>query len=75
MLKRMTRQTWAWFGLWLLAAAMPAGLCLALARLAGATWWLAGLVSGVAFVMTAIGLACSALSSLISEVEHDRTGR
>jgi hypothetical protein len=71
----MTKETWAWLVLWLLAAALPAGLCLALARLAGATWWLAGLVSGVAFVMTAIGLACSALSSLISEVEqHDRTG-
>jgi len=75
MLKRMTRQAWAWLGLWLLAAAMPAGLCFALVRLAGAAWWLAGLVFGVTFVITAIGLACSAMSSLISEVEHDRTSR
>jgi len=75
MLKRMTRQAWAWLGLWLLAAAMPAGLCFALVRLAGAAWWLAGLAFAVGFVLGALALACSALSSVISEVEDGRTDR
>lgn len=60
----------AWLGVLALVSTVTSGLWMALARFAGATWKLAGLVFVVAWGLTMVVLMGCALSSAISGVRN-----